>query len=401
MVQGWRRYSWNRMTGKEPFEQKYLPEQGIETLGEVVSSVRNTPQPNVDVSLLLHQKREDDGETVGSIIELFKTDRQGRFFFRSEVTGRWNMILSVMEEGKRQDHLIRLDRVYEPKPDRYRHADLKITVAKNTAGQSNEVSDNLEDVSDYFPDAIQDSIALSGKNEKTVRLPEVAVRARRNSSAQDIYLHRSTSVASYDVAAEYDKIYDRGKYIRNDIHELLLNMNSDFSVRWEGVSDSTQSAEFLYYKNKRALFVINHGAYSEFPYRILNLIAIKSVYVNEELSIICKYAEGPCMDAVKFFSCVVFIETYPAGEIPVEGAKGVRKTWLEGYSPMAEFYHPNYSELPPVADYRRTLYWNPSVTPDDNGRAKIKFYNNSKNNHFSISAEMVTSQGQIGIYCDE
>ena len=34
MVQGWRRYSWPQMTGTEPFELKYLPEQGIETQGQ-------------------------------------------------------------------------------------------------------------------------------------------------------------------------------------------------------------------------------------------------------------------------------------------------------------------------------------------------------------------------------
>jgi len=92
------------------------------------------------------------------------------------------------------------------------------------------------------------------------------------------------------------------------------------------------------------------------------------------------------------------METYPDGQIPIEGAKGVRKTWLEGYSPVNEFYSPNYSELPPEPDYRRTLYWNPMVSPDENGKALIKFYNNSSCMNFSISAETVTSQGMIGKY---
>ena len=98
--------------------------------------------------------------------------------------------------------------------------------------------------------------------------------------------------------------------------------------------------------------------------------------------------------------CAVFIETYPEGQISVEGAKGVRKTWLEGYSPVKEFYSPNYSELPPAPDYRRTLYWNPMVTPDETGKAKIQFYNNSSCTNFSISAETVSSPGMIGIFSD-
>jgi hypothetical protein len=107
------------------------------------------------------------------------------------------------------------------------------------------------------------------------------------------------------------------------------------------------------------------------------------------------------MDADDMFSCVVFIETYPEGQIPVGGAKGVRKTWLEGYSGVSEFYSPNYSELPPQPDYRRTLYWNPAVAPDETGRTKIQFYNNSSCTNFSISAETVTHQGMIGVYSSD
>ena len=105
-----------------------------------------------------------------------------------------------------------------------------------------------------------------------------------------------------------------------------------------------------------------------------------------------------CKDIDRLLSCVVFIETYPEGQIPVEGAKGVRKTWLEGYSAVKDFYNPDYAALPPEPDdYRRTLYWNPSVMPDEKGVAKINFYNNSRCTHFSISAETVTPSGLIGI----
>ena len=101
------------------------------------------------------------------------------------------------------------------------------------------------------------------------------------------------------------------------------------------------------------------------------------------------------------FGCVVFIETYQEDEIPVEGGKGVRKTWLDGYSSVSEFYHPDYSALPPmsdISDYRRTLYWNPSVKTNETGHAKIEFYNNSRSRNFNISAETVTLRGMIGIY---
>ena len=70
--------------------------------------------------------------------------------------------------------------------------------------------------------------------------------------------------------------------------------------------------------------------------------SIKNIYINEDLSIIAQYVYDPTCRLLPFelaleYGCVVFIETYPEGQIPVEGAKGVRKTRLEGYSPVKEF----------------------------------------------------------------
>ena len=159
----------------------------------------------------------------------------------------------------------------------------------------------------------------------------------------------------------------------------------------------------MIYKNKIVFFVVNYERI-DFIMDVLEAVSvqeIKSIYINETESAFCRYylhPRIPCWDVFPAVGCVVFIETLPKEEIPVKSAKGVRKTWLEGYSRISEFYSPNYSELQPIPDYRRTLYWNPTVTTDENGKAKIEFYNNSSCTKFSISAETVTPSGMIGIY---
>ena len=67
-----------------------------------------------------------------------------------------------------------------------------------------------------------------------------------------------------------------------------------------------------------------------------------------------------------------------------------RRYMMQGFSYANEFYHPNYSrrrmdEHP--KDYRRTLYWNPFLRLDQNGVAKIHFYNNSSRHSISIDAQ--------------
>jgi hypothetical protein len=401
MVQGWRRYSWKQMAGIEPLQLKYLPEQGIETRGKVVSMVRQKPKPNVQVSCFLLQKDGED-EKNAAFVESFVTDSLGRFSFVSDVQGKWNMILAVTEKGKKKDHRIILDRLFSPEPKRYRYAEMQINIAGENNGNRNdkETPDPyFEEDLELFRAAYDDSLARAGISGKVRHLPAVTVSAKKRSRERDIYNNRSTSVAYYDVDSEIDDIQDGGEYIGDDIHQLLISMNKNFYTVQRGAS------EYVRYKHKMPLFVINYERTEQTEtgygrYKLIRLHAIKSIYINETLSVMCKYADirmSP-MDVDDLYSCAVLIETYPEGQIPADGAKGVRKTRLEGYSPVKEFYSPDYSSLPPEPDYRRTLYWNPSIVSDGNGMAKIKFYNNSRCTGFSISAETVTSQGMIGIY---
>lgn len=81
---------------------------------------------------------------------------------------------------------------------------------------------------------------------------------------------------------------------------------------------------------------------------------------------------------------------------------GQRMTWrdrrmvLTGFAVCEDFYQPDYSKQRPAqpTDYRRTLYWNPNVPLDANGRAEIRFFNNSRTSRLQLSAEGMTSSGQ-------
>ena len=56
----------------------------------------------------------------------------------------------------------------------------------------------------------------------------------------------------------------------------------------------------------------------------------------------------------------------------------MRATHIDGYSEVVDYYHPQYNReiIPGEVDYRRTLYWNPCVELDEEGKAKVMFYNN-------------------------
>ena len=73
-----------------------------------------------------------------------------------------------------------------------------------------------------------------------------------------------------------------------------------------------------------------------------------------------------------------------------------RQKVLWGFSECVDFYSPDYSKMPsPVSDdYRRTLYWNPNVTLDENGKAEIQFFNNSSHTNIEVSVNGLTADGE-------
>lgn len=74
-----------------------------------------------------------------------------------------------------------------------------------------------------------------------------------------------------------------------------------------------------------------------------------------------------------------------------------RRALLWGYSVCEDYYHVDYSTqpLPSTKDYRRTLYWNPDLQLDSEGRAHVTLYNNSKKTELTISAEGVGQSGTL------
>ncbi len=70
--------------------------------------------------------------------------------------------------------------------------------------------------------------------------------------------------------------------------------------------------------------------------------------------------------------------------------------WIPGFTAPELFPSPDYSareEGDYVPDLRSTLYWNPDVTTNRRGRAKIGFYNSDDTRTFQICIEGITEDG--------
>ena len=76
---------------------------------------------------------------------------------------------------------------------------------------------------------------------------------------------------------------------------------------------------------------------------------------------------------------------------------GVDQVELPGFLPTREFYTPEYEakkESNRRPDVRSTLYWNPKIITDKQGRASIIFYNNDDGRNVQIVIQGITEFGQ-------
>ncbi len=125
-----------------------------------------------------------------------------------------------------------------------------------------------------------------------------------------------------------------------------------------------------------------------------NIDEVKSVYISEDQAMRSKFIHSSVIDLLD--PVTVYVYTYPPTSFNYK--KGVRRTHFQGFNQPTTFEMEDYSILPPMEDFRRTLFWAPNVQADSKGHATIEFFNNSTCRELFISAEGLTPQGQFVIF---
>ena len=69
----------------------------------------------------------------------------------------------------------------------------------------------------------------------------------------------------------------------------------------------------------------------------------------------------------------------------------------QGWKPNVEFYSPQYTDKSQKnrPDHRTTLYWNPKVKTDTNGKASVKFYASDISKRYLVTLEGVSNDGIV------
>lgn len=95
---------------------------------------------------------------------------------------------------------------------------------------------------------------------------------------------------------------------------------------------------------------------------------------------------------------VAVVYTKKGGDMALDTRPGLSYAAVQGYTPVKEFYSPDYSQPVPAntKDQRRTLLWQPNITTGGGNRIiKVSFYNNDTSHSFRVIAEGITVNGKL------
>ncbi|MDE6048568.1 MAG: hypothetical protein K2G09_02595, partial [Paramuribaculum sp.] len=387
MISGWRNYSWEEIAGINPPTLKYYPEQAIELDGKVVSFVRGIPKANTNISVLISQHEESDS-VKQTFTDLISTDSCGNFTISYDLIGKWDMVTSVSEKGKSKDHRLILNRLFSPDSRRYEPQEMVVRhispVGKKDFVQA--IGDSIkEDI-----EAVEIIEQLDNEQSvKTTRLGEVVVSAKRNEK----YLSRSKSIEYYDMQEELGNLADEGIVVSHDLFDVLKAINPNFTRIF------TPQGEKLKYKTKGTFFVINYKTTYDsdsLNYTYLYPESVKSIYITEDPATMLRYADPITNDMFNIdarYGCAVLIETFDEPKGPA--GRGTRLQTIEGYTVPPEYRNIDSLDLLDDPDIRRTLYWNPDLTTDADGKARLEFINNSTGTDLRLSIQAVSPTGTL------
>lgn len=455
MVQGWRRFEWDDMAAASPRRMNEMLEDGLYLKGQLKSKSKRHAPEGVDLKAFLYNSQGSSAtgstqtdEAGKFLFAMPDIENEWNLQIQTKVEDKLTSYWVTLDR-----HFAPASRLLAPGETRLiegagRWKDDPFGMHRyfSVAKKFND------DTSSEFEGFSNGAIVLPTITIKKTR--RILGDTNHFIWYDENYGSRFSSIY-YDCDRASDQIADRGEYIPT-FYSWLASVNEFFSADEPTVSHykyinpnyqpssqidegldeneflsqtNTQYSINIYadgftYKNRQIIWIINnkYAGISGLPKRNfliedkmastnldkevkylnfkvleptiapfpLGLEDVKSIYISEderasERYLLCNEAQ----------SGAVTIFLYTHNTESTASNRGLRKTHFQGFSPSETFQMEDYSVLPPMEDYRRTLFWAPNVKTDENGHATIEFWNNSSCRSMYISAEGVSQDGVL------
>ena len=379
--ENWHRYDWNTMAGITPWDGSQVIEDRLYLFGKVIPKKKDMPLDSVTVSATFRGTTE---RMFGSV----KTDSTGAYaIILPDIEGIWNMQLSPQVKGKEAEYRITVDRHFAPPLRPLEDSEVR-QIPVDTARIHR------------WQIAPQDEQEWQNMYEKNATvMKEVNVKGKRKLDHYDYNAFTNTEDAEhfseiyFDCEEAAEDIADRGEEIPELTAWLVQTAGRYREDSYgQGPSYSKDPGEeaakikhFPTWNGRHVVWYVDNQPVGGiwYPCPVL-LDEYQSVYISDSHG----HNEGNV--AVYAYS---YEHDTSKWSKPPKTNRQTRYTHYYGYSPPSEFKTEDYSDIPPMPDFRRTLFWAPNLWTDADGKAHIEFWNNSSCTDMIFSAEGITKDG--------
>ena len=358
LSQGWRRFSWEGVLKDNPTPPTYLAEEHLRIAGTLMKP-GGKPLPNGRVSLI----SSDHGFFLIDTI----ADASGHFIFdKLSFPDGTRFVVQGRDLKNKKNVIVKLD--VDPGPGL-----VKSTQAGMIAGNVNEsMLAYFRKSNDYL-----NLVKPTRLTQNTISLKEVSVRSK-------VPLVKKFS-SNLNGAGNADQILTSKDF------ETCYNVLQCLTRYIPGLVSTGQDVYFMRTPSKSVRFFLNNTAVGPDRIALLTAADVESIEVLRRAATTNVYGEGG-------LGGIIIVNTKPGDLQSNINTPYITSHTPKGFPPFRTFYSPVYTTTNTnnVKDLRTTVYWNPEVITDANGKAKIQFFTTDQPGNYRVIVEGINGNGQLG-----
>ncbi len=396
MVQGWTANSIEAMTGAEQFQTPHPIEEKLTLIGRVLKdSDKERPRAGAELSLSMFSPKYGASLSSHAV-----TDSLGGFIFTSDADfmGQWLGQFTTKVNDKRKRSRVALDRFIDLPVRAFEFKELQPEPPVMTTSSEAKSQPQTFTWEDTIPRGISITLGeavVTGKNKYR------GLRGNRYSYKGGEKAGMEKATYYYNVEAEAERIKDAGgstPTILDWIRETDDRFDYEVYVPQPSMNSTAAPADDEFgnftYNNRPCMIFIDND---DIAPTTMFLEEIRSVVIIDRLEKWRKFMPTDRMGEESKYEAAIFIYTNPDFKYFLT-KRGVDKRRIQGFAEPKKYYAPNYRyvDAPNPADFRRTLYWNPSLTLDESGKGTAVFFNNAVDGvELKISVRGRTKDGRF------
>ena len=365
LTHGWRRFNWESVLKNKPVKFLYAKDTSYLSLSGTVAGA-GFIAPDASIVLMMKQK-DKPGEVLLAKVNSDGTFNDPSTIFFDTATVYYQFQKKEMKDASAQFLTNRLS-MYP------------INNFKKGPGLWTDTSGNYRQW--YLADAANGFAKL----EKVKTLDAVILKSKSKSPVEIMDEKYASGLFSGGDSYQFDMINDPFASSSTSIFNYLQGKVAGLQIS----NSSTGSAPTLQWRGGTPQIFLD-----EVP---VDADFISSMSVNDIAYV--KVFRPPFFGASGGgANGAIAIYSRKGGDIKSAPGKGLAKNKVYGYTPIRQFYSPNYDKFDAANskdDIRTTLYWNPYViTSPQQPQAVISFFNNDITKAFRVVIEGMTKDGRL------